>query len=101
MNAREVVDWCADNGVGLTATPQGTIKIDCAAGSLRAQAVAKLVPVKQGVLAELLLRQVVAAQCGSPFCKGCYEVEPGVRLHPPRSLRGDGVTPDLVYRGRR
>ena len=23
--------------------------------------------------------------CGSPSCAGCYEVEPGVRLHPPRS----------------
>lgn len=24
------------------------------------------------------------APCGSPHCGGCYEVAPGVRLHPPR-----------------
>jgi hypothetical protein len=24
------------------------------------------------------------APCGSPYCAGCYEVEPGVRIHPPR-----------------
>jgi hypothetical protein len=23
------------------------------------------------------------AQCGSPQCSGCYEVAPGVRIHPP------------------
>ena len=22
--------------------------------------------------------------CGSPQCAGCYEVEPGVRIHPPK-----------------
>jgi hypothetical protein len=26
-----------------------------------------------------------AAPCGSPQCAGCYEVEPGRRIHPPRS----------------
>ena len=25
-----------------------------------------------------------AAACGSPNCAGCYEVVPGVRLHPPK-----------------
>ena len=25
------------------------------------------------------------AACGSPHCAGCYEVEPGVRIHPPKS----------------
>lgn len=25
------------------------------------------------------------AACGSPDCGGCYEVAPGVRLHPPKS----------------
>lgn len=24
------------------------------------------------------------AKCGSVDCAGCYEVEPGVRIHPPR-----------------
>ena len=24
------------------------------------------------------------APCGSPHCGGCYEVTPGVRLHPPK-----------------
>lgn len=24
------------------------------------------------------------APCGSPHCAGCYEVEPGMRIHPPR-----------------
>jgi hypothetical protein len=24
------------------------------------------------------------APCGSPKCQGCYEVAPGVRLHPPK-----------------
>ena len=23
--------------------------------------------------------------CGSPGCAGCYEVEPGLRIHPPKS----------------
>lgn len=23
------------------------------------------------------------ATCGSPFCAGCYDVAPGVRMHPP------------------
>jgi hypothetical protein len=25
------------------------------------------------------------APCGSPHCAGCYEVAPGVRLHPPKA----------------
>ena len=25
------------------------------------------------------------AECGSPACNGCYEVEDGVRIHPPRT----------------
>jgi hypothetical protein len=25
------------------------------------------------------------APCGLPHCAGCYEVEPGRRLHPPKS----------------
>ncbi|MGD0126375.1 MAG: hypothetical protein ABSF46_13515 [Terriglobia bacterium] len=25
------------------------------------------------------------APCGSPQCAGCYELEPGRRIHPPRS----------------
>jgi len=25
-----------------------------------------------------------SATCGSPDCAGCYEVEPGVRIHPPK-----------------
>jgi len=25
------------------------------------------------------------AACGSPHCAGCYEVEPGKRIHPPKS----------------
>ena len=24
------------------------------------------------------------APCGSPHCAGCYEAEPGVRIHPPK-----------------
>jgi hypothetical protein len=24
------------------------------------------------------------AACGSPYCAGCYEVSPGVRIHPPK-----------------
>ena len=24
------------------------------------------------------------APCGSPTCQGCYEVAPGVRIHPPK-----------------
>jgi len=24
------------------------------------------------------------AACGSPHCAGCYEVAPGVRIHPPK-----------------
>jgi len=28
-------------------------------------------------------REKVAA-CGSPHCAGCYEVAPGVRIHPPK-----------------
>ena len=27
----------------------------------------------------------MSALCGSPHCAGCYEVEPGVRIHPPKS----------------
>lgn len=27
------------------------------------------------------------APCGSPHCSGCYEIEPGRRIHPPRSSR--------------
>jgi hypothetical protein len=25
-----------------------------------------------------------SAPCGSPHCAGCYEVSPGVRIHPPK-----------------
>ena len=28
--------------------------------------------------------QVQFAACESPHCAGCYEVEPGVRIHPPK-----------------
>jgi len=24
------------------------------------------------------------AACGSPHCAGCYDIEPGVRIHPPK-----------------
>ncbi len=24
------------------------------------------------------------AKCGSPLCAGCYDVEPGVPIHPPK-----------------
>jgi hypothetical protein len=33
-----------------------------------------------------LLNRVVS--CGSPVCAGCYEVAPGVRIHPPKSGEG-------------
>jgi hypothetical protein len=26
-----------------------------------------------------------SALCGAPHCAGCYEVDPGVRIHPPKS----------------
>lgn len=26
-----------------------------------------------------------SALCGSPCCSGCYEIEPGMRIHPPKS----------------
>jgi hypothetical protein len=38
---------------------------------------------KEEVLAFLESRKV--APCGSPHCAGCYEVAPGVRLHPPKA----------------
>jgi hypothetical protein len=25
------------------------------------------------------------ASCGLPHCAGCYQVDPGVRIHPPKS----------------
>ena len=25
------------------------------------------------------------ADCGCPHCAGCYEIEPGVRIHPPKT----------------
>jgi hypothetical protein len=28
---------------------------------------------------------IAVAACGSTGCAGCYEVEPGVRIHPPKS----------------
>ena len=28
-----------------------------------------------------------STQCGSPECAGCYQVEPGVRIHPPKCGR--------------
>jgi hypothetical protein len=31
------------------------------------------------------LENRTAAACGSPDCRGCYEVEPGVHIHPPKS----------------
>lgn len=30
-------------------------------------------------------KPMAVAACGLPACAGCYEVEPGVRLHPPKS----------------
>lgn len=36
------------------------------------------------VMALLRERQGQTAPCGSPQCRGCYEVEPGKFLHPPR-----------------
>jgi hypothetical protein len=29
-------------------------------------------------------RVATAVECGSPQCAGCYEVELGVRVHPPK-----------------
>jgi hypothetical protein len=29
-------------------------------------------------------QEAVFAPCGSPHCAGCYEVAPGVRIHPPK-----------------
>jgi hypothetical protein len=28
------------------------------------------------------------SSCGSPDCSGCYEIEPGIHLHPPKVSRG-------------
>lgn len=28
------------------------------------------------------------AACGLPYCAGCYEVAPGVRIHPPKCGEG-------------
>jgi hypothetical protein len=36
---------------------------------------------KPTILAALRSR---LSACGSPHCAGCYEVEPGVRIHPPK-----------------
>lgn len=33
-------------------------------------------------------RAGLSALCGSPHCAGCYEVAPGVRIHPPKSGKG-------------
>jgi hypothetical protein len=30
-------------------------------------------------------KPIAVAACGSPYCAGCYEAEPGVRIHPPKS----------------
>jgi len=27
------------------------------------------------------------AACESPNCAGCYEIEPGIRIHPPKSWK--------------
>ena len=49
-----------------------------------ARLLAELRAHKQELLAALSER---AAHCGSPNCAGCYEVSPGVRIHPPRASR--------------
>ncbi len=36
---------------------------------------------KPEIIRALSARRVT---CGSPQCAGCYEVEPGVRIHPPK-----------------
>ncbi len=36
---------------------------------------------------EYLREKSCVALCGSPKCAGCYEVKPGVRLHPPKVSR--------------
>lgn len=52
---------------------QSAVKCDARAGS-------QLTPEP-----ECEVRQPVQrASCGSPRCAGCYEVEPGVRIHPPK-----------------
>jgi len=30
-------------------------------------------------------RELIASRCGRPDCAGCYEVEPGRHIHPPKS----------------
>lgn len=47
------------------------------------RAIESLRPRKEEVRAFLESRKV--APCGSPDCAGFYEVEPGVRLHPPKA----------------
>jgi hypothetical protein len=41
------------------------------------------IPVESGIAP--LSQPEQAALCGSPKCAGCYEVQPGVRIHPPNS----------------
>ena len=42
-----------------------------------------------------------AAACGSPWCAGCYEVLPGVRIHPPRCGGNYTKSPEAGSKGNR
>jgi len=38
----------------------------------------------EALRSRLLEAEAGSAACGSSHCAGCYEVEPGVRIHPPK-----------------
>ncbi len=49
------------------------------------QAIESLRPYKTEVRA--VLESKSRAACGSTHCAGCYEIEPGRRIHPPKATR--------------
>ncbi len=73
--------------LGVQVTPCGEDLVIRPASKVPPELKERLRAHKAEVLAVLKARPAARALCGSPTCAGCYEVEPGRRIHPPKASR--------------
>lgn len=84
MEALETDTWTPPVGAEMSPPePFSSFPTESASATIRGMAWNKLRPVVEQAIQQHKTVNSIAL-CRSPHCAGCYEVEPGVRIHPPK-----------------
>jgi hypothetical protein len=85
----EIIRQIEQAGGRLALTDAGRIRYQFPAGFPEPEAALAALRSNRAEVVRLLREResLTLAPCGSPECAGCYEVKPGVRLHPPKVSR--------------